>query len=70
METLTKQAFMHFAVLGARYTFSPKKLLEQNTAIFEAIDAADLRAATLSWQSKMEDGLSYLAQHINAMNKH
>ncbi|MFK0004770.1 GntR family transcriptional regulator [Paenarthrobacter sp. NPDC090522] len=69
METLTKQAFMHFAVLGARYTFSPKKILEQNTAIFEAIDAADLRAATMSWQAKMEDGLSYLAQHIKAMDQ-
>ncbi|MFJ4265132.1 hypothetical protein ACIPY1_01105 [Paenarthrobacter nicotinovorans] len=45
-------------------------IMEHCTAIFEAIDAADLRAATLSWQSKMEDGLSYLAQHINAMNKH
>ncbi|MFJ4026804.1 GntR family transcriptional regulator [Paenarthrobacter sp. NPDC089989] len=70
METLTKQAFMHFAVLGARYTFSPRKILEQNTAIFEAIDAADLRAATISWQTKMEDGLSYLAQHIKAMSHH
>ena len=69
METLTKQAFMHFAVLGARYAFSPKKILEQNTAIFEAIDAADLRAATVSWQSKMEDGLGYIAQHISAMNR-
>jgi DNA-binding GntR family transcriptional regulator len=68
METLTKQAFMHFAVLGARYTFSPAKILEQNTAIFDAIDAADLRAATMSWQAKMDDGLGYLAQHIKAMN--
>ncbi|PRB43113.1 hypothetical protein CQ020_06385 [Arthrobacter sp. MYb23] len=68
LETLTKQAFMHFAVMGARYAFSPKIILDQNTEIFEAIDAGDLRAATLSWQTKMDVGLSYLAQHISAMN--
>ncbi|MFK4639383.1 GntR family transcriptional regulator [Paenarthrobacter histidinolovorans] len=68
LETLTKQAFMHFAVMGARYAFSPQIILDQNTEIFEAIDAGDLRAATLSWQSKMDVGLNYLAQHISAMN--
>ena len=69
METLTKQAFMHFAVLGARYALSPKKILEQNTAIFEAIDAADLRAATMSWHSKMEDGLNYIALNKSVLNQ-
>lgn len=68
LETLTKQAFMHFAVMGARYAFSPKIILEQNTEIFEAIDAGELRAATLSWQTKMDVGLNYLVQHISAMN--
>ncbi|MEO5321301.1 GntR family transcriptional regulator [Arthrobacter sp. CC3] len=68
LETLTKQAFMNFAVLGARYAFSPQTILEQNTEIFESIDAADLRGATLSWQNKMDDGLNYMAQHIAAMN--
>lgn len=43
-------------------------ILDQNTEIFEAIDAGDLRAATLSWQTKTDVGLSYLAQHISAMN--
>ncbi|MCA4131625.1 GntR family transcriptional regulator [Arthrobacter sp. M4] len=69
LETLTKQAFMHFAVIGARYAFSPTIILEQNTEIFESIDKADLRAATLSWQAKMDDGLNYYAQHIFAMNQ-
>jgi hypothetical protein len=59
---------MNFAVLGARYAFSPQTILEQNTEIFESIDAADLRGATLSWQNKMDDGLNYMAQHIAAMN--
>jgi hypothetical protein len=59
---------MHFAVMGARYAFSPKIILAQNTEIFEAIDAGDLRAATLSWQTKMDVGLNYLAQHISAIN--
>lgn len=67
LETLTKQAFMHFAVIGARYAFSPEKILEQNTEIFEAISSEDLRSATLSWQTKMDDGLNYVAQHIAAM---
>ncbi|MFJ5956336.1 FCD domain-containing protein [Paenarthrobacter sp. NPDC092416] len=68
LETLTKQAFMHFAVMGARYAFSPTIILDKNTEILVAIDAGDLRAATLSWQTKMDVGLNYLAQHISAMN--
>jgi DNA-binding GntR family transcriptional regulator len=69
LETLTKQAFMHFAVIGARYAFSPKRILEGDTEIFEAISAGDLRAATLSWQSKMDEGLQYIAHHISAMDQ-
>lgn len=70
METLTKQAFMHFAVIGGRYAFAPLTILEQNREIFEAIDAADLQAATLLWHIKMEDGLNYVAQHIAGMSQH
>ncbi|QOT15510.1 GntR family transcriptional regulator [Paenarthrobacter sp. YJN-5] len=69
LETLTKQAFMHFAFIGARYAFSPTIILEQNSAIFDAIDSGDLRAAAVGWQTKMDDGLKYIAQHIVAMNQ-
>lgn len=69
LETLTRQAFMHFAVIGARYTFSPARIHEQNTAIYESIDAGDLQAATLGWQSKMDEGLEYIAQHISSMTR-
>lgn len=69
LETLTKQAFMHFAVIGASYAFSPKRILENNTEIFESISAGDPRAATLSWQSKMDEGLTYIAHQISTLNQ-
>ncbi|KWR70105.1 hypothetical protein RN04_14770 [Arthrobacter sp. W1] len=64
LELLTHQAFMHFAVIGVHYAFSPRRILENNCRIVEAIDKADAQAATSAWHSKMDEGLSYMEHQI------
>lgn len=64
LEVLTHQAFMHFAVIGGRYAFSPGRILEHNCKIAEALNSSDAQAATVAWHAKMDEGLSYMNVQI------
>ncbi|MFD1211440.1 GntR family transcriptional regulator [Arthrobacter sp. GCM10027362] len=70
LESLTKQTLMFISVIGIRYAYPPDRIVEQDTAIFEAVNANDKDRAARTWQAKIDEGARYMVEQINLLNSH
>ena len=69
LESLSKQTLMFISVIGLRYAYPPSRIVEQDTAIFEAVSDGDKDSAALSWQAKIDEGARYMVEQITQMNR-
>ncbi len=69
LESLSKQTLMFISVIGIRYAYPPNRIVEQNTAIFEAVSKGDKDSAALGWQAKIDEGARYMVEQISQLSK-
>ena len=69
LESLSKQTLMFISVIGIRYAYPPSRIVEQDTAIFNAVSEGDKNSAALSWQAKIDEGARYMVDQITQLNK-
>jgi DNA-binding GntR family transcriptional regulator len=69
LESLSKQTLMFISVIGLRYAYSPTRIVELDTAIFEGVRDKDPEKATRGWQNKIDEGARYMIDQIDLLTR-
>lgn len=63
--TLAKQIRIYIAVMGMSYIYSIDDMVKDDKAIFTAIAARDIDAASRAWNKKMDDVIDYMTSKVS-----
>lgn len=69
LQSLSKQTLMFISVIGIRYAYSPARIVELDTAIFEGVRDKDSEKATRGWQNKIDEGARYMINQIELLQR-
>ncbi|QHC68042.1 GntR family transcriptional regulator [Rathayibacter sp. VKM Ac-2759] len=67
LEVLSQQVTMFIAVLGVDYAFPAARILEQDTAMVDALERRDTERAIALWRLKMDEGLDYMIGQLDSV---